>query len=299
LIKKYLTLGLAVVAISLLAKAEWADPTQNAAEWTTFRAILRPVVKVYLGVFGSPVSGLLLSLLIFCVLAWLLHRLWFDMVRPARETLDRAAAAIRAAAGEVGDPVALDAMRGAMHSSVLLADSWDSFSATLIVRDHGGRPTLSATAPPADYFSLASLRAHGIDPKGFLPYSGYFVGVGLVFTFMGLVAGLYFASRGMKTADLDQARAALVALLNASTFKFATSISGILSSILMAVAVRKGVQQIERRLHVLNKALEHRAPFVTAEMLMQEQIDLLRRLDHRLASLAGGQNAARILPGGG
>jgi hypothetical protein len=66
----------------------------------------------------------------------------------------------------------------------------------------------------------------------------YFVGVGLLFTFFGLVAALQFAS-GAVAADIDEAQGALRNLLAAATFKFMTSICGLFSSIVFSVVYHR------------------------------------------------------------
>ena len=83
----------------------------------------------------------------------------------------------------------------------------------------------------------------------------YFVGLGLVLTFLGLIAGLYFASRGMRTADMIEARAALVHLLNSATFKFLTSVAGISMSLIVSLTFRIG-QFLRLRLDLLCDRIE-------------------------------------------
>jgi hypothetical protein len=282
--KKYLWFSLAIIALTLLIKLGLSGGDETS-EWSVLRAVLRPFAQVYLGIFGNPASGVVLSFLIIASMGWLLLRYWRGLVAPIKRDLEGVAAAIRAVGGEPGDPRALPQVRQAMHSSPLLADDWDSFETGLIRRQGDSGESLRSTTRPAACFTLASLRDRGADLKAWLPLSGYFVGIGLVLTFMGLVAGLYFASRGMKTADLNQARSALVALLNSSTFKFATSIAGILSSLVLSVVVRAGIALVDQRLVLVVRALEQRFPLITGEQLMQDQIELTRAQIQRLDAL--------------
>ncbi len=67
---------------------------------------------------------------------------------------------------------------------------------------------------------------------------GYFTSVGLIFTFVGLVVALYFAAKGFRTGDIDQARAAIVQLLNAASFKFLSSVSALISALGISVFAR-------------------------------------------------------------
>lgn len=67
---------------------------------------------------------------------------------------------------------------------------------------------------------------------------GYFTSLGLIFTFMGLVAALYFAAGGFRSGNLEDARAAIMQLLNASSFKFLTSVSALASALLISIVHR-------------------------------------------------------------
>ena len=76
----------------------------------------------------------------------------------------------------------------------------------------------------------------GDDIMASLP--GYFTSVGLIFTFIGLVVALYFAAKGFRTGDLGEARAAIIQLLNAASFKFLTSVSALISALIVSLFVR-------------------------------------------------------------
>ncbi len=101
---------------------------------------------------------------------------------------------------------------------------------------------MAARFSPSRYFDIKSLQLAGLRLRMFLGLPNDFVGIGLVFTFLGLVAGLYFASQSMMSPDIGAARDALVLLLHAATFKFLTSITGIrpLSRAFMVAARRDG-----------------------------------------------------------
>lgn len=76
----------------------------------------------------------------------------------------------------------------------------------------------------------------GDDIMSSLP--GYFTSVGLIFTFIGLVVALYFAAKGFRTGDLGEARAAIIQLLNAASFKFLTSVSALISALVISLFTR-------------------------------------------------------------
>jgi hypothetical protein len=121
----------------------------------------------------------------------------------------------------------------------------------------GGRAALHR---PDLYLNARSLERAGIRLRFLQGLANDFVGIGLVFTFLGLVAGLYFASRGMLAADLGSARTALVQLLHASTFKFLTSITGIAMSLLSSWAHRLLVNRLYAQLDEVTTLVEENLP---------------------------------------
>jgi hypothetical protein len=67
---------------------------------------------------------------------------------------------------------------------------------------------------------------------------GYYTSLGLILTFIGLVVALYFAARGFRAGDMVSARAAIVQLLNAASFKFLTSVAALISALLVSLFAR-------------------------------------------------------------
>ncbi len=117
----------------------------------------------------------------------------------------------------------------------------------------------AAGGRPSAYITLESLERSGLRLGLMQALPNYFVGLGLVMTFLGLIAGLWFASQGMRTADMIEARAALVHLLNSATFKFLTSVAGIAMSLVVSLAFRIAVQSLRGRLDLLCDRIEEAA----------------------------------------
>lgn len=114
-----------------------------------------------------------------------------------------------------------------------------------------------ATRPRvSEYLSLHSFD-EGRPTLGFLARSGtYFIGLGLIFTFMGLVAGLYHAGAGMKLGNVEAARDSLILLLNAAAFKFLTSIAGVASALAITLTADIRADEIENSLVTLCDAVD-------------------------------------------
>lgn len=73
---------------------------------------------------------------------------------------------------------------------------------------------------------------------------GYFTWLGLILTFIGLVVALYFAARGFRSGDIAEARTSILQLLNASSFKFLTSVAALSGALLVSVAYRFCISQL-------------------------------------------------------
>ncbi len=181
------------VALSLaevLAAFEAAPPDHPAAVHADF-------ARLYLAIFGNPVSGIVLSLAIVGVLIFLLFRFWFELVRPLRRALQGITAGVRAVHADTLQEATIERVRQVICSYTPLEDSWHAFERTLVRRQSDGRTTFHSAVRPHTYFNLESIVGSGLDLRSYLAFPGYFVGTGLVLTFMGLVAGLFFASQGM------------------------------------------------------------------------------------------------------
>lgn len=75
--------------------------------------------------------------------------------------------------------------------------------------------------------------------SGFLDFcANLFVAIGLLATFVGLVAALTFASTGMQSGSAEEMQLAVQDLLGASASKFVTSIAGVGLSIILRLTDR-------------------------------------------------------------
>lgn len=123
----------------------------------------------------------------------------------------------------------------------------------------------------------------------------YFVGVGLLLTFVGLVAALYFANNSVG-GDASEAVEGLRNLLAAATFKFWTSIAGLLSSIALSISFRFYTLWIEGGFVALCEAIEERMSFATPQRIffdvrdtIEEQLSEIKKFNTEVAmSVADG-----------
>ncbi len=129
---------------------------------------------------------------------------------------------------------------------------------------------------PDEYLGLHAIGGASFPSRFFAAVHGYFVGVGLLLTFIGLVAALKFASAGVASSDLVVAKQALNALLSAASFKFMTSIAGLGCSLVLSVASRTMTYLIESEAQGLAGDLERGMAPIFTECLAYDQLAATR-----------------------
>ena len=147
------------------------------------------------------------------------------------------------------------------------------------------------TRRPDEFLGLQAIESKSFPVRFFAAVHGYFVGVGLLFTFIGLVAALKFAASGVSSSDVTVAKEALNGLLSAASFKFMTSIAGLGCSLMLSVAARSMTYGIEGASRALAAELERNmAPIFTESLaydqlaISREQLTLLGKIGASLAA---------------
>lgn len=251
--------GIAVfLGVAWLIGAEIHATGQTHEAGASFiKRMLIPIAQVYLDLFNSPTTALVLCAAMVALAIGLFFYYFFARISPALHELEAVAVDLRQVPLRLGDPQDLASVNEIMTSHPLMARAWKLYHATL-VHDENGRP--ASPFSPSRYLNMRALEHAGLKLRFFLGMPNDFVGLGLIFTFLGLVAGLYFASKSMLSADLADARNSLTMLLHAATFKFLTSITGIGISLVMAGAQRVILDKLQSGLDELQYLVEERIP---------------------------------------
>lgn len=182
----------------------------------------------------------------------------------------------------------------------------ERFSAS-IFRDSWGeyRQFLRHTSGAILYFRRPdeALDLHAIDGKAFparffAAAHGYFIGLGLMLTFVGLIAALKFAATGVASPDLAVAKSALDALLAAAAFKFMTSIAGLGSALILSIATRSATYAVESAASRLAREIERVMEPILSESVAYDhlaatraQLGRLERIEAGLSAVAAHQTA--------
>lgn len=183
----------------------------------------------------------------------------------------------------------------------IIGTSWALFDATLIRPAERGTPIRSTVRPQA-FINLGAARESlpGLKLMGSIP--GYYVGIGLLLTFMGLVFALYNAAAAIDSTDAQAMQNATRGLLHVATFKFATSIAGLGVSIALSFVFRCYTISMERAFdrfdHAVERRLAYAAPQAIAAAMdarMEEQVTQLKEINsERFFSRMGEQMSPRI-----
>jgi hypothetical protein len=129
-----------------------------------------------------------------------------------------------------------------------LAQAWRRYRKTFAIT---GTPPIRSAQRPNSFFYGA------VRPPTWLGLAAStFVGIGLLLTFLGLVAALTFAAEGMRSADTNGMLEAMRDLLAAASSKFVTSIAGVGLSLILNVLERFLTSNLRSNLDALSSAVE-------------------------------------------
>ncbi len=212
---------------------------------------------------------------------WLAFR---TRLEPVVAALARARRAVEACEGPAAFRARFARISRELGADPVLGEAWKAWVPT-VQPFPGDGDVLAYARRPREHFDQGLL-VRALNLRFYESVPNLLVGLGLLFTFVGLVAALHFASRGVAAADVALAQASLRDLLGAATFKFATSIAGLAASLLFTWRERSRLHRAQRELARFCDALEARMVPLTAEGLAAAQLEVLHQQRQDLARLA-------------
>ena len=244
---------------------------------------VEPLVALFTlsGIGGLLTAGILAAAV--TILIWTI--LWF--VR-GRHQIGRAIAVVRGAAGDTEDErrAAFVRQYGTIEAELeelpKIRACWREFRETLERPDlddpdsaGGGAAFVRNEKRPQAYFTLANA---GLSASVLRSWPGILVGVGLVLTFVGLIAALGVAANGLNDPDMDQAQMTEVLrqLLSTAGAKFYASATALGCSIVLGFVQRLLLSRLAGRMKVLNDLLEERLQFDAMASTSRQQLAVLR-----------------------
>jgi len=165
-------------------------------------------------------------------------------------------------------------IHGKLERHPLLSHAWKEFDETLVPPKEAGGVYRNTVRPQA-FINMSVMRDHllGLKLIGAIP--GYFVGIGLLLTFIGLVLALNEAATAVTSADAATMQAATRRLLQVATFKFSTSIAGLGASILLSFWFKLNLSIVENALEALCKTIEQKLRYTAPQSITAEMNDTM------------------------
>ncbi len=180
-----------------------------------------------------------------------------------------------------------EAISAKIAADPVLGPRWREYTDSLVLPQENNRP-IRATTRAGTWFDTGLLRvpAIGVDARYHAALPNLLVGAGLLFTFLGLSAALGTAGGIIGGEDQTGRNNALRILLDTASFKFITSLIGLLLSILYALFRKGCLKRIERAIDGFLTVLETRVPLLTPAALQQEANELLKRQSTQLETFS-------------
>jgi hypothetical protein len=161
---------------------------------------------------------------------------------------------------------------------------WANYRSLLVDTTEGG---FASSARASEAFDRLDEPARSLEW-----WANILVAMGLVITFLGIVAALteatsaIGAASGGGAASSNAVQAALLGLLAIAATKFWTSIAGVLASIILRVVARLRRKRIERLEANFFESLDACVQFAPPEKVALEQLKSLNRVEAALERLA-------------
>lgn len=235
---------LILLALALGAKL-YLTPEWQGALGESATALVKPVLAPIVDLINAPAFVYVASLVLVvaAILACILYRrrVIVPQIRRLR-ALETAVRKLPVPSPRQTVPMG-DAMRGlgeALKAQRLFASTWAGYQ--LQASREGGVSEL-----PFSFFAASDPTVNDAERRGLMHgLPGYFTSVGLILTFVGLVVALYFAAKGFRSGNMEEARAAILQLLNASSFKFLTSVAALTGAMIVSMALRYNLSALRR-----------------------------------------------------
>ena len=167
----------------------------------------------------------------------------------------------------------------------LIANAWNEFTKTVVL--DGARNWVRITRRPQEFFHTGSLIAPRINLRLYTAMPGYLISLGLFFTFIGLVAAIAIAAKGLgQGADTIHTQQALVQLLDVASLKFISSVAGISLSVILSFLQKASINRSTMLIHRLCASVEQRTQLITTEQLLYQWLEAQERTTRGYARLA-------------
>lgn len=200
-------------------------------------------------------------------------------IRPIRKLLDESVQAVEETPSDPNEfAKQFEEINQRLRENSLMRHAWSEFLECTIL---SARP-LQNTRYPYEYFNDQTIVKPKINLRYYQAIPNLLIGSGLLFTFIGLVAALYFASKGLEAANTMEAQVELRKLLHAATFKFVTSIAGLFASLGFSWFEKHLLHTIHVKIRYFCRLLDERFIYVTQAAIAQKQLEESKKQTEQL-----------------
>lgn len=178
-----------------------------------------------------------------------------------------------------------------MSKTKYLSDSWREFNETLLIpyvdfEPDGENERILNTHHTSTYFNQRYILWSKVNMRWFNAFPNILTGIGIVGTFIGLVAGIYIASPGLSADNIDEAKGALNVLLSGASLAFLTSIAGLSSSMLFSKAEKNKLHEFDRLCQDFVAEIDERVEYFSAERLSNKVLQESKKQSFALETFA-------------
>ncbi|MDP5132360.1 MAG: hypothetical protein NWQ54_15850, partial [Paraglaciecola sp.] len=175
--------------------------------------------------------------------------------------------------------------RNSMHSKIMgtpcLAASWGAYQRSMqLPNEHfqlkpNHPPVLRNTMQVNTLFNMENIVEPQINFRLYTSIPNILTGLGLLFTFVGLVLGIYNASMGLSSSDIDSAKEALNPLLKGASIAFISSIFGIGCSMIFSLFEKVRFFKLEKEVKQFSDYLATHIEFIDSDKLAAMQLEAI------------------------
>lgn len=172
-----------------------------------------------------------------------------------------------------------------LEGSKLLGHAWHEFDETLIKPSAGEPSLIKNTVRPQTFIHYGTIREQFFGLKMMASIPGYFVAIGLLLTFAGIVLALYKAGSASSAGNVEDMQVAMIELLQIASFKFATSIAGLGSSLVLSIVFKVYTILLEANVHNFCEVVEARLRYVPPQAVAIEMADAAKEQRDQLKEI--------------
>lgn len=192
-------------------------------------------------------------------------------IRPLLKEMEKANRRLSKLNGETDFSANFEDFHEQIGENPLLKHKWREFVETFIFPDpEDHRQVIRNSQDASFFFNQESLVRDHINVSFYEAFPNYLTGAGILGTFLGLIAGIWLAQKGL--SNQQEIMHGLQNLLGGASLAFTTSIVGLFSSIVFSWREKHLSHRLNKLIRHWNGLLDERLEFVTPEQLSSEYL---------------------------